>query len=372
MIINATHVPLMERLGKAVRVTDTPMSAPVVNRSKPSSKVTATFSCAKWMEIGTCMEQQQRLLGPLWYTGEVCILFADTNVGKSLLAVQIADMISRGGDAQGLLPDLEPEGGPRAVIYADFELSTVQFFKRYSTTEDGVCVKYPFGDNLYRMELTATINDIDEDVPRGEKLADKIFSDIEHMLTETGAKVVIIDNITFLADATENASDALPLMKRVKQLKNKYDISILLLAHTPKRSRFNPITRNDLMGSKMLINFADSAFAIGESVKSPQTRYIKQIKQRNDECIYNEDNVLECTLGKYGLMLGFKATGTSAEYEHLAQRDIKGRSADTPAAKRNVERKARAHELRKEGYTPAEIAGMMEAGLSTVYRLLED
>jgi len=32
-------------------------------------------------------------------------------------------------------------------------------------------------------------------------------------------------------------------------------LSILALAHTPKRDQHNPITKNDLQGSKMLITF---------------------------------------------------------------------------------------------------------------------
>ena len=31
----------------------------------------------------------------LWYEGEVCCLFADSNLGKSILAVQMADEIAR-------------------------------------------------------------------------------------------------------------------------------------------------------------------------------------------------------------------------------------------------------------------------------------
>lgn len=42
-----------------------------------------------------------------WYEGELSCLFADSNVGKSILAVQIADRIARTDD----------------VLYLDFELS---------------------------------------------------------------------------------------------------------------------------------------------------------------------------------------------------------------------------------------------------------
>ena len=67
------------------------------------------------------------------------------------------------------------------------------------------------------------------------------------------AKILIVDNLTYLkTQATETAKEALPLMKRLKQLKIKYDLSILALAHTPKRNLCNPLTKNDLAGSKNL------------------------------------------------------------------------------------------------------------------------
>jgi hypothetical protein len=44
-----------------------------------------------------------------------------------------------------------------------------------------------------------------------------------------------------------------------------------------------PLSANDLQGSKMLINFCDSAFAIGKSSNDKDLRYLKQIKQRSKE-----------------------------------------------------------------------------------------
>ena len=38
-------------------------------------------------------------------------------------------------------------------------------------------------------------------------------------------KVLIIDNITYLKNETERAKDALPLMKLLKELKSKYNLS---------------------------------------------------------------------------------------------------------------------------------------------------
>ncbi|NBO50672.1 MAG: hypothetical protein EBU80_13355 [Chitinophagia bacterium] len=83
----------------------------------------------------------------------------------------------------------------------------------------------------------------------------------------------------------DTAKEALPLMQKLKSLKTKYGLSMLVLAHSPKRSLFNPLTRNDIAGSKHLANFADSIFAIGESAQDKSFRYIKQLKSRAVEIV---------------------------------------------------------------------------------------
>jgi len=116
-------------------------------------------------------------------------------------------------------------------------------------------------------------------------------------------------------------------MKHLKALKNKYNLSILALAHTPKRDLSKPITRNDLQGSKMLINFCDSSFAIGESNQDKQLRYLKQIKARNTEILYDSDNVISCQLDKPDNFLRFEFIGYSNETEHLRQYTDEDRKA---------------------------------------------
>ena len=50
----------------------------------------------EWIEIAKNQPMPNMLFGPLWHEGELCILTADTNVGKSILGVQIADCITKG------------------------------------------------------------------------------------------------------------------------------------------------------------------------------------------------------------------------------------------------------------------------------------
>ena len=56
----------------------------------------------------------------------------------------------------------------------------------------------------------------------------------------------------------------------------------------------------------MLINFCDTAFAIGESHTDPSIRYLKQIKVRNCEFKYDAENVCLCQISKPNKFTGRK------------------------------------------------------------------
>ena len=142
---------------------------------------------------------------------------------------------------------------------------------------------------------------------------------LERTIIETDSKILIIDNLTYLKNETEKAKDALPLMKHLKSLKSKYELSILALAHTPKRDLSKIITRNDLQGSKMLMSFTDSSFTIGESQKDKNVRYLKQIKVRQNEFLYDDENVCVCQINKPKNFLLFDFMYLSTEREHLKE-----------------------------------------------------
>lgn len=291
------------------------------------------------------------LLGELWFQGELCILFADTNLGKSILAVQIGDAISRGESISGF----PMKAGQQTVLYLDFELSDKQFENRYS---EDFYNHYLFDDNFHRAEINP-----DAEIPEAYKgdFERFLYDSLEHSIKSTGTNVLILDNITYLKNATETAKDALPLMKYLKQLKSKFDISILALAHTPKRDLSKPITRNDLMGSKMLINFCDSCFAIGESHNDTSARYLKQIKARNCEIKYDADNVMLCQISKPKNFLQFEFIDFAKERDHLRVQAENDRNTIIQKAK----------ELKASGLTQREISMELKISLGAVNNYLK-
>lgn len=254
-------------------------------------------SVNKTLSDAKAMKDPIKLYDELWYEGELCCLFADSNVGKSIYAVQIANEVAK----------------TQKVLYFDFELSPKQFQKRYQDDESGRT--YHFSDNCYRVYM----NQLKVHC-RADELADEIMADIEKCIKGTDAKAIIIDNLTWIISNAKSVQIASELMKRLTALKHKENLSILILAHTTKRNMSKPITQNDLGGSKMIFNFLDAAFSIGVSAKDPNVRFIKQVKVRSSDFKYNESNVMLCEIEKKDSFLQFVTVGYDEESEHLKKR----------------------------------------------------
>ncbi len=216
---------------------------------------------------------------------------------------------------------------------------------------------YRFNDNFYRAELNP-----DSELPPGFKDFDEYLSaSLERSIVQTNAKVIVIDNLTYLGNENEKAKNAAPLMKQLKALKTRYGLSILVLAHTPKRDMSLPITRNDLGGSKMLMNFCDSAFAVGESTVDKDMRYLKQIKQRNTGQVYGATNVCVCRIAKPANFLMYQFEGHATEAEHLRKPK---RSIDPTEAQEALKH-------RETGKSLREIAAIMGKSFQQVDRMIK-
>jgi KaiC/GvpD/RAD55 family RecA-like ATPase len=257
-------------------------------------------SANDWMNEAKNKPIPNKLFDEFWYESELCFLFADTNAGKSILAVQIAERIAAG----------RSEAAQQKVLYFDFELSEKQFERRYSNDYHS---HFVFADNFERVEIN-----LDSIQPeRFKNETEWLDYSFNLILAESEAKIIIVDNITYMRNELEKSHIASEMMKTLKMLKKKYELSILALGHTPKRDMTKPISKNDLGGSKMLINFADSSFAIGESMKDKSLRYLKQIKTRNGEHRFDTENVSVMQIAKDHNFLEFQSMGFSQEKDHL-------------------------------------------------------
>ena len=210
----------------------------------------------------------------LWFENEFAILFGRTNTGKSLYAVQIAEHIS------GRLG--------KTVLYLDLELSMKQFQERY-TSRDGELHVWP--DNLHRPDLSM--------IGDGLYDSDKFLPLIRRMMAKVNARVLILDNLTFLVNnGGMKAEDVKPICQEFCSWA-KEGYSILVVNHTPKIQPFTPLDINHCLGSSMLTNFVQSVFAIGTDSSNPSTgRYVKQLKSRNGRIVWDGNHVIPYVIDK--------------------------------------------------------------------------
>ena len=68
----------------------------MMNDDDQSDKPFVTRTATDWLVYQHDKPVARQLFGEFWFEHELCILFSDTNVGKSILAVQIGDSIARG------------------------------------------------------------------------------------------------------------------------------------------------------------------------------------------------------------------------------------------------------------------------------------
>ncbi len=303
-------------------------------------------SANEWMDEAKTKPIPKKIFGPFWYEEELCILFADTNQGKSLLAVQIIDSVSKGVPTLGLEMELKAS----KVIYFDLELTAKQFEMRYAQYDkerDILFDHFEFSDLFLRAEINPY--GFDEAFEEYESF---LFKEIEVQASKSGAKILVIDNLSCVISDNEKARNTTPFLIRLNNLKKIHGWSILLIAHTPKRNLFAPISRNDIQGSKSFINLIDSCFAVGESQKDPSIKYLKQIKVRYGAFKYPSDNVLVCKIGKDSNFSSFRFLQFGKESDHLKQL--------SPVDKSQM--KTKALELKNEGHTNVKIA--QELGVS--------
>lgn len=211
-------------------------------------------------------------LGELWLQDETCILFSDNKIAKTIFALQTTKCLIKGINMPGFKCDIDE----KKVLYIDFY--DVKLAERYLITPKNIC------------------------------------KSIEQSLIKNDAKVLIIDNFNNLKYSNKEALNSIQLLKQLISLKKKQSLSILILIHTPGRNPTKLITKNDLSENKTLLNFCDSCFAIGDSFQERGLKYIKQIKRRNTELIYDSNNVI---LYKIEKLLQFKLLRLDYETHHI-------------------------------------------------------
>ena len=220
--------------------------------------------------------QDLRLCGGIIFAGDICVLVGPTNIGKSIVATQIAIDIAR-ARSSSMFPDMFVCGMPNDVYLYDAEQRLEQVKDRYFSNDQA---EYPA--NIVRYPSK------DEENPANLEL---VFNTMEKTVHGATKSVTWeLDNMTFLCRHNTPAQIAQFLDKvngLRKQMREKgLYFTLILVAHTNdsyNKEFIRPIKERDIYGSSFLPDFADSIIGIHRSSKDDtedKHPYIQIIKSR--------------------------------------------------------------------------------------------
>ena len=212
----------------------------------------------------------------LWYQGEMACLFGEPNVGKTILAMQIANEVCRRG---------------LKTLYFDFENAAHQFKPRYSTD------KYDYMSNDASF-IVKPLNPNNSTAPLDSR---SILDYIKKDFVTERAPVIIIDDITHLIGSGDQA-DVRHVLNTLRSWTQHYLVSILVLTHS-KRRKWSSLTTIDSLAGSFEYSYAfDSIFSLTRAneynAQNNVTHYIKHHKNRMGPVLYNDMNVITAQFGR--------------------------------------------------------------------------
>lgn len=282
------------------------------------------------LKKGRKMKPPKELIPHILVAHETTILFSGPGVGKTALATQIAFELA--------------EQGMR-VLVVNFELSQQQLALRYPNKE--------FPNTLYHASIDYTkMHDVTDQ--------NLILPEIERLAVERNIELIIIDNFTNLCINSKEAAEAGNIMVKLLAMRMTHNWTMLILAHVPKRKQGDPLTIDDLAGSKLLSNLADNVIGFNKSKKDKNMRYLIQLKYRSLPIELDFKNVQELTLTSSDGWLHFEYGGYDEERAHLP------RSRDEKA---ELERDIVKELKQPNGSSYREIADKLGTSLSMVQRV---
>lgn len=208
----------------------------------------------------------------LWNEGEIACLFGDPNIGKSLLANQIANEAAAMG---------------HQVLYVDFENPDIHFHSRYTSKEETFVGNY---GNIHYVGLRF------DTAHSASYTIEQKFQAIQDAILVHRTPVVIIDDISHILPA-KFSERSQSILHQLRHLAQNWHVAILVLAHTRYHRPDTPLSITHLAGSREFSFAFDSIFALGKVTNElpatdgealVPTHYIRQFKARAAAITYDD------------------------------------------------------------------------------------
>lgn len=279
--------------------------------------------------------ERPKLWGDYWQQGQLCLLTGDMGTGKSTLALQVGKALAMGNSLLGRANNSKSQN----VLYIGFELSGPDLLQRYGAPV--------ISDNFMYANLNS-----DAFAPGRGAAGNHLLTQLDTMLDETGAEVLIIDqpDRLHLQPAMWNY-----FMLKLNTLKVKKGLSILITLNNKPRNISKAPTVGSMYKSSLLAPHADSIISVANHGRTDGLRYIKILK--NNGCHIEENapvTVFKIVLQNRCFLL--QPCGLQPE----------GKVQPLTAAQRRSATMIKAEDMRRAGYTFKEIADELELPERTI------
>lgn len=242
-----------------------------------------------------------RLFGEFWREGELAVLCGADGAGKSIMALQIADSISKGKPVEGFALDTEA----RPVMYLDLSTPDRVFYKRYTAEGMG---GHDFSPDFHRVFIYKQFYNYN-------RFKSEFAKSLADQVKTRKIKVLVVNCM----DAIKNLAGENFIIPLVKRLQAVYGLSVLLVSGVRQGTEDKKITLG-CMPNKRLAGVADSVFALGKSNKEEDLRYLIQLKSGNGKITFGEDNTAILKITKPTNFTGFELVTFEEEYGHRAEK----------------------------------------------------
>ena len=281
-----------------------------------------------------------------WIKDGLCLLFANTGVGKSTLAVQM------GIEAARMNPD-------EMVLFFDLEMFEDEFYSRFVNPETGE--KFNTPKNFVRVEP-----DFDGEMSqalKGKKYYEMLELSIEMAVKDEDARIIIIDNLTSVNTKPEDGEEATKFMQWLRNVQRRYHLSVLVVNHITKQNSYKPLEANDMAGSKRLQNATTELIGIGTVYDEPEKIYLKLFKRRgrDESGLLNSGLVQVFHRTQEGGLLHFEEEDICQESDCLPELNHCGMPKRTQKKEETIRQVV---ELRSEGLSYREISEELGIGRS--------
>ena len=233
-----------------------------------------SFSPAQF--LSTFKELPVPIVESLLYEKDILGIAGSTNVGKSVFSLQLSTCIAMGVPFMTFnIPR------PRKVMHVQFELKDEGFARLIKVTSQTILEQCPV--EAHRFEENCVF------LSSGQRdlFTDK-YDAIEANLRHTDVDVLVIDNLNTSVgvDVSKNEM-AMEVLRKLINLKQKYNLAIIMVSHHKKIDIPAPIDISQMLGGSAYTNSLDFICQLANTKRADGVKVMKITKVRAHSKFHN-------------------------------------------------------------------------------------